>query len=209
MRGKNLVDEAWSGISVQLKRRHDLIPSLVNSVKGYMRHENEVFTNIAALRAQALSASSGSVEDVMKAESQLTGALRTLFALVENYPQLHANQNFMDLQNQLSVLEDEIQMSRRYYNGTAREQNNRVLCFPGNLVAGAFGFSKIVYFELDNETERAVPEVKFETEPTRQEPAPSNPQAAPVEPGAEPADTITTARPTPPRRKRLLAARRK
>ena len=161
VRGRNMVEEAWSGISVQLKRRHDLIPSLVNTVKGYATHEKEVLRQITEARAQAVSASSGSVEAVMKAENGLTQALRSLFAVAENYPQLNASENFLQLQNQLTVLEDEIQMSRRYYNGTARDQNNRVQQFPGNLIAGAFGFSKVAYFELDNESERAVPEVKF------------------------------------------------
>lgn len=160
--GKNMVDEAWSGISVQLKRRHDLVPVLVNSVKGYMTHEQDTLTRIAELRASAVSASSsGSVQAIAHAENQLMGALRSLFAVSENYPDLRANENFMLLQEQLSLLEDEIQLSRRYYNGTARDQNNRVLQFPGNLVAHAFGFNKIDYFELADPAEAAVPEVKF------------------------------------------------
>ena len=162
VRGRNMVDEAWSGISVQLKRRHDLVPVLVNSVKGYMTHEQETLTRIAELRASAVSASSsGSVQAIAHAENQLMGALRSLFAVSENYPDLRANENFMQLQEQLSLLEDEIQLSRRYYNGTARDQNNRVLQFPGNLVAHAFGFNKIDYFELADPAEAAVPEVKF------------------------------------------------
>lgn len=162
VRGRNMVEEAWSGISVQLKRRHDLVPVLVNSVKGYMTHEQETLTRIAELRASAVSASSsGSVQAIAHAENQLMGALRSLFAVSENYPDLRANENFMQLQEQLSLLEDEIQLSRRYYNGTARDQNNRVLQFPGNLVAHAFGFNKIDYFELADPAEAAVPEVKF------------------------------------------------
>ena len=161
VRGKNMVEEAWSGISVQLKRRHDLIPALVNTVKGYATHENEVLRQITEARAQAISASSGSVEGVMQAEQGLMRAMRSLFAVSENYPELKANENFLQLQEQLAGLEDEIQMSRRYYNGTAREQNNRVLQFPGNLIANAFGFSKSAYFELDDESERQAPEVKF------------------------------------------------
>ena len=162
VRGRNMVDEAWSGISVQLKRRHDLIPSLVNAVKGYMTHEQETLTRITELRANAVSASSsGSLQSIANAENQLMGALRSLFAVSENYPALRASENFMQLQEQLSLLEDEIQLSRRYYNGTARDQNNRVLQFPGNLVAGAFGFSKVEYFELTDPAEAAVPEVKF------------------------------------------------
>lgn len=162
VRGRNMVDEAWSGISVQLKRRHDLIPSLVNAVKGYMTHEQETLTRITELRANAVSASSsGSLQSIANAENQLMGALRSLFAVSENYPDLRASENFMQLQEQLSLLEDEIQLSRRYYNGTARDQNNRVLQFPGNLVAHAFGFNKIDYFELADPAEAAVPEVKF------------------------------------------------
>lgn len=157
-----MVEEAWSGIDVQLKRRHDLIPSLVNTVKGYAAHENDVLVKLTEARARAISASSaGSVEGVMKAENSLTQAMRSLFAVAENYPQLRASENFMQLQEQLSMLEDEIQMSRRYYNGSAREQNNRVLQFPSNIVASMFNFTKVEYFELENEAERAVPEVKF------------------------------------------------
>ncbi|WP_462400833.1 LemA family protein [Desulfovibrio piger] len=162
VRGRNMVEEAWSGISVQLKRRHDLVPVLVNSVKGYMTHEQETLTRIAELRASAVSASSsGSVQAIAHAENQLMGALRSLFAVSENYPDLRANENFMQLQEQLSLLEDEIQLSRRYYNGTARDQNNRVLQFPGNLVARAFGFARVEYFELADPAEAEAPEVKF------------------------------------------------
>lgn len=162
VRGRNMVEEAWSGISVQLKRRHDLVPVLVNSVKGYMTHEQETLTRIAELRASAVSASSsGSVQAIAHAENQLMGALRSLFAVSENYPDLRANENFMQLQEQLSLLEDEIQLSRRYYNGTARDQNNRVLQFPGNLVARSFGFARVEYFELADPAEAEAPEVKF------------------------------------------------
>jgi len=161
VRGKNLADEAWSGISVQLKRRHDLVPALVNTVKGYMTHERETLEKVTEARAKAVSVSAGSVEAVMKAENGLMQALRSLLAVAENYPQLRASENFMQLQQQLTVLEDEIQMSRRYYNGTARDQNNRVQQFPGNIIAKMFGFATLTYFELDDESERAAPEVKF------------------------------------------------
>ena len=162
VKGRNMVEEAWSGISVQLKRRHDLVPVLVNSVKGYMTHEQETLTRIAEMRANAVSASSsGSVQAIAHAENQLMGALRSLFAVSENYPDLRANENFMQLQEQLSLLEDEIQLSRRYYNGTARDQNNRVLQFPGNLVARAFGFARVDYCELADPSEAEAPEVKF------------------------------------------------
>lgn len=161
VKGRNMAEEAWSGISVQLKRRHDLIPSLVNTVKAYAQHENDVLRQIAEARSQAVSASSGNVENVLQAEKNLTRAMRSLFAVAENYPQLKASETFLQLQEQLSQLEDEIQMSRRYYNGTVREQNNNVLQFPGNIIAGMFGFARLDYFELTDESEASVPEVTF------------------------------------------------
>ena len=138
VRGRNLVEEAWSGISVQLKRRHDLIPSLVNTVRGYAQHESAVLREVTEARAYALAASSGAVQDVAQAESVLNRALRSLFAVSENYPQLRASENFLQLQEQLAELEDAIQASRRYYNGTARDQNDNVLQFPGNLICNTF-----------------------------------------------------------------------
>ncbi len=160
VRGKNMLEEAWSGIDVQLKRRHDLIPSLVSTVKGYASHEKETLEAVLTARAAAMNASGQGAEKVGNRENQLTQALRSLFALSENYPDLKANQNFLQLQEQLVTLEDELQMARRYYNGQAREQNNRVLTFPTNLLAGLFGFGKEPYFEL-SEAEKAVPEIKF------------------------------------------------
>ena len=146
---------------MQLKRRHDLVPVLVNTVKGYATHEKELFRQVTEARAQAVHVTSGNVDAVMKAENGLSQALRSLFAVAENYPQLNASKNFLQLQEQLATLEDEIQMARRYYNGTARDQNDRVLQFPGNLIAGSLGFNRITFFELDNESERAVPQVNF------------------------------------------------
>ncbi len=163
VRGRNLVEEAWSGISVQLKRRHDLIPSLVNTVRGYAQHESAVLREVTEARAYALAASSGAVQDVAQAENALNRALRSLFAVSENYPQLRASENFLQLQEQLAELEDAIQASRRYYNGTARDQNDNVLQFPGNLVARLFSFNRVEYFELDSEEDRRVPEVNFDT----------------------------------------------
>lgn len=163
VRGRNLVEEAWSGISVQLKRRHDLIPSLVNTVRGYAQHESAVLREVTEARAYALAASSGAVQDVAQAENVLNRALRFLFAVSENYPQLRASENFLQLQEQLAELEDAIQASRRYYNGTARDQNDNVLQFPGNLVARLFSFNRVEYFELDREEDRRVPEVNFDT----------------------------------------------
>ena len=163
VRGRNLVEEAWSGISVQLKRRHDLIPSLVNTVRGYAQHESAVLREVTEARAYALAASSGAVQDVAQAENVLNRALRSLFAVSENYPQLRASENFLQLQEQLAELEDAIQASRRYYNGTARDQNDNVLQVPGNLVARLFSFNRVEYFELDREEDRRVPEVNFDT----------------------------------------------
>ena len=163
VRGRNLVEEAWSGISVQLKRRHDLIPSLVNTVRGYAQHESAVLREVTEARAYALAASSGAVQDVAQAENVLNRALRSLFAVSENYPQLRASENFLQLQEQLAELEDAIQASRRYYNGTARDQNDNVLQVPGNLVARLFSFNRVEYFELDSEEDRRVPEVNFDT----------------------------------------------
>ncbi len=162
VRGRNLAEEAWSGISVQLKRRHDLIPNLVNAVKGYAAHESEVFKAVAEARSVSMEAiRSNDVNAVMSAEKGLSQALGRLFAVAENYPELKANENFLHLQHSLSDLENEIQMARRYYNGASRDQNNRIQQFPGNLVAGSFGFRKFEYFELDNEAEREVPNVQF------------------------------------------------
>ena len=163
VRGRNLVEEAWSGISVQLKRRHDLIPALVNTVKGYAQHEATVLRKVTEARAFALAASSGAVQDVAQAENVLTRALRSLFAVSENYPKLMASENFLQLQGQLAELEDAIQSSRRYYNGTARDQNDSVLQFPGNLIASLFRLNKVEYFELDSEGDRNAPEVNFDT----------------------------------------------
>ena len=161
VRLRNNRENAFADIDVQLKQRYDLVPQLVETVKGYAKHEENTFKEVTEARAYALAASSGAVQDVAQAENVLNRALRSLFAVSENYPQLRASENFLQLQEQLAELEDAIQASRRYYNGTARDQNNRVLQFPGNLVARAFGFGKIEYFELADPAEATVPEVKF------------------------------------------------
>ncbi len=160
VKGKNMLDEAWSGIDVQLKRRHDLIPSLVSTVKGYAAHEKGTLEAVLNARAAAMNASGQGADKVASTENQLSSTLRSLLALSENYPELKANENFLQLQEQLSTLEDDIQMARRYYNGQAREQNNRVLTFPSNMLAGMFGFHKEPCFAL-NEAEKAVPEIQF------------------------------------------------
>ncbi len=138
-------DSAWSDIDVQLKRRHDLIPNLVETVKGYATHEKSTFENIAKFRSQAMQAS-GPV-DKAAAENQLTGALKSLFAVAENYPQLQASQEFTQLQNSLNETEDAIQNSRRYYNAVVRDLNTKIQSFPTNILAGMFGFQQKQFFE--------------------------------------------------------------
>ncbi len=159
VRLKNMVEEAWSGIDVQLKKRYSLIPNLVNTIKGYATHEKEVFENVAAMRSAGINAKT--IEEHSKAENAITQALGRLFAGAENYPDLKANTNFLELQNQLSAVEHDIQLARRYYNGTARDKNIAVESFPSNLVASMFGFAKSAYFELDDAKERETPTVDF------------------------------------------------
>lgn len=156
---KAMVDEAWSGINVQLKRRYDLIPNLVAVVKQYSIHEKEVLENITKMRSISMNAAS--ITDKASAESGLSGALKTLFAVAENYPDLKANQNFLSLQGDLGKLEDELQLSRRYYNGATRNYNASVGMFPSKLVAQFTGFAAAPYFELDNAAERQAPQIKF------------------------------------------------
>lgn len=159
VRKRNMVEEAWSGIDVQLKRRNDLIPNLVATVKGYASHEKSTLEEVVQLRNQAQSAQS--VTETAQAQGMLGAALGKLFALAENYPDLKANTTFLELQSTLAEIEEQIQMARRYYNGAARELNISVESFPSNLIAGRFGFTKADFFELESETERAVPEVAF------------------------------------------------
>lgn len=159
VRSRNLVEEGWSGIDVQLKKRADLIPNLVQTVKGYMGHEREVLERVTELRSQAQHASS--MEETAKTEGLLSQALGRLFALAENYPDLKANQNFIELQHALSDVENSIEMARRYYNGAVRNNNILVESFPSNIVAGTFRFHKAEYFEIEEPAERLVPEVEF------------------------------------------------
>ncbi len=162
VKNRNLAEEAFSGIDVQLKRRADLVPNLVETVKAYAAHEQGVLEEVTRYRAQAQQAAQqGGVAERAQAESLLGGALGRLFAVAENYPDLKANQNFLDLQQQLSRLEDDIQLARRYYNGSVRNLNVKVESFPSNLVANAFGFTKREYFELENPEDRQVPAVNF------------------------------------------------
>lgn len=162
VRSRNQVDEAWSDIDVQLKRRYDLIPNIMETVKGYAAHEKEVFENVTKARAAAMKAEeAGDPKAAGEAENMLSGALKTLFAVAENYPELKANQNFLQLQDELSDTENKIQASRRFYNGVVRDFNTRVQVFPTNLIAGMLGFGKREFFELENEGEREAPKVKF------------------------------------------------
>jgi LemA protein len=156
---KNMMAEAWSGIDVQLKRRHDLIPNLVNTVQGYAQHEKGLLENISQLRSQSIS--STNIDAKAAAETQLSQGLRQLFAVAEAYPDLKANQNFLDLQQKLSDVEDQLQLARRYYNGTARDFNVRVTSFPGTLVASKFNFLPAPYFGVDSPADRDVPNVNF------------------------------------------------
>jgi LemA protein len=156
---KNLVAEAWSGIDVQLKKRYDLIPNLVETVKGYAAHEKETFESVTRARAAAQQATT--VEGQQMAEKNLNSALMNLIAVAERYPELKANTNFLELQNMLSVVEGDLEKARRYYNGNVREQNTLIESFPSNLIANSYGFTKSVFFELENPAEKNAPSVKF------------------------------------------------
>jgi LemA protein len=156
------VREAWSDIDVQLKRRYDLIPNLVETVKGYAAHEKTVFENVTQARANAIAAgATGSPEQRAQAENVLTGALRSVFAVAEAYPQLQASQNFRDLQENLTATEDKIAFARRFYNGNVRDYNTGLQTFPTNILAGMFGFTAEQYFELADAKEREAPKVSF------------------------------------------------
>jgi len=157
---RNRAKEAWADIEVQLKRRYDLIPNLVNTVKGYATHESSAFENVTKARAAALGASS--MVEKGQAENILTGALKSVFAISEAYPELKANQNFLALQNELSDTENKIQAARRFYNGNVRDLNTSVESFPGNVIAGTFKFSKMEFFDIpDNDAAQNPVEVKF------------------------------------------------
>ena len=156
---RTLVEEAWSGINVQLKKRHDLIPNLMETVRGYATHERETFESVTKARTNAIQAQDVKTQEV--AENQLSGALMRLMAISERYPELKANQNFMHLQQQLGIIETDIEKSRRYYNGAVRQKNIAIDTFPSNLVANMFNFSKSPFFELESEAEKAVPQIKF------------------------------------------------
>jgi LemA protein len=157
------VDNAWSDIDVQLKRRHDLIPNVVETVKGYAAHERQVFENVTAARANAVAATGPQQQG--QAENALTGALRQLFAVAENYPDLKASRNFLELQNELTDTEDKIQASRRFYNMTVRDLNVKIEQFPSSIVARFANAQQREFFELDDVGEREVPAVSFGAAP--------------------------------------------
>ncbi len=160
VRARNEVKNAWSSIDVQLKRRHDLIPNLLETVKGYAAYERGTLDAVVKARQQAVSFS-GSVEDRAKVENVLTQSLRSLFALAEAYPDLKANQNFLALQEELSGTENKIGFARQYYNDAAMRFKNRVEMFPSNIIAGMFNFQVEPFFQMEEAGERAVPQVSF------------------------------------------------
>ena len=159
IRLRNQVKNAWSQIDVQLKRRHDLIPNLIEAVKGYMVHERETLQNITNARTQAMSATT--IEDKSKAELKLTDAMTKFNLVVENYPDLKANQNFLSLQEELSSTENKISFSRQNYNDQVLYYNNKIEMFQSNILAGMLNFAKEAFFELEDKGERAVPKVSF------------------------------------------------
>jgi len=155
----NRAKEAWADIDVQLKRRYDLIPNLVNTVKGYATHESSVFEKVTQARAKAIGA--GNIEEKGKAENMLTGALKSVFAVAEAYPELKANQNFLKLQEELSDTENKIQAARRFFNTNVRDLNTRVESFPNNIIASLFHFSSMEFFQLEEAAARSPVDVKF------------------------------------------------
>lgn len=160
IKGKNQFTEAWADIEVQLKRRYDLIPNLVNTVKGYATHESSAFEKVTQARSQAMQASS--LADHGKAEGELSGTLKSLFAISEAYPELKANANFIELQKELSDTENKIQAARRFYNGTVRDFNTRLQSVPSNIIGNLFGFKSAEFFDLaDNDAAQQPVEVKF------------------------------------------------
>ena len=156
---RNQTQEAWADIDVQLKRRYDLIPNLVNAVKGYAAHESGVFEKVSQARAVAMGAQTP--EAKAEANNALAGTLKTLFAVAEAYPELKANENFLQLQNELSDTEDKIQAARRFYNGNVRDFNTKLQVFPTNMIGNALGFKAYGFYEITNAVEKEVPKVQF------------------------------------------------
>lgn len=190
---RNRTQEAWSEIDVELKRRHDLIPNLVSTVQGYAAHEKGTFEAVTEARANAVSAgATGDPGKIAPAENALSGALRSLFAVAENYPQLRAVESFLQLQETLTSTEDKIEYARRYYNTSARDYNIALQSFPRNVIAGPFGFKAVAFFATDAE-DRAVPEVSF----AGSEPGASSPSSVPAAAPEGPPPAIGTQGPPP------------
>ena len=154
-----LVNEAWSGIDVQLKKRFDLIPNLIETVKGYAKHEEGIFTKVTELRSNMMK--SENPEELSKYEGELRSTLKSLFAVAENYPNLKADQNFQKLQDSLQEIEDELEGARRYYNGTVRDLNRIIVTFPNNIIAGMININKRDFFEIENDEEKENVKVSF------------------------------------------------
>ncbi len=187
---RNRTQEAWSEIDVELKRRHDLIPNLVSTVQGYAAHERGTFEAVTKARADAVSAgATGDPDQIVPAENALSGALRSLFAVAENYPQLRAVESFVQLQETLTATEDKIEYARRYYNTSARDYNTALQTFPRNLIAGPFNFKAVAFFETD-EIDRAVPEVTFPGTSPLANTAPPGPPPAMGDQGPPPATGV-------------------
>jgi LemA protein len=188
---RNRTQEAWSEIDVELKRRHDLIPNLVSTVQGYAAHEQGTFQAVTQARANAVTAgATGDPAKIGPAENVLSGALRSLFAVAENYPQLRAVESFLQLQETLTATEDKIEYARRYYNTSARDYNTALQTFPRNVIAGSFGFKAVAFFSTDEE-DRAVPQVSFPgAGPAAAGPASSGPPLATGSEGPPPSAGI-------------------
>ena len=183
VRRRNRTQESWSQIDVELKRRHDLIPNLVETVKGYASHERGTFEAVTNARAAAVSAgATGDPASIAPAENALSASLRSLFAVAENYPQLRAVESFTQLQEQLTATEDKLEFARRYYNTSARDYNIALQTFPRNLLAESFGFHPVGFFEAD-ESDRAVPKVAFGDASPSGPPEAGGPQDGPPQPG--------------------------
>lgn len=190
---RNHADEAWSDIDVQLKRRYNLIPNIVETVKGYAEHEDTVFTKVTEARSNAINA--GSLKEQAQAENMLSGALKSLFAVAEDYPDLKANENFMQLQNELVDTEDKIQAARRFYNGTVRDYNTKLQQFPNSLVANVFKFEDKEFFEVEDEEQKEVVEVSFDKD--KEEKTEELPVEAPAEAPAEETPAVEEVPETP------------
>ena len=160
VRTRNTTDESWSGVDTELKRRYDLIPNLVETVKGYATHERETFKRVIEARNRA-AANHGSPEDQARDENNLVGSMKQLFAVAEGYPDLKASRSFLALQEELTTTENRIQRARRFYNANVRDLANRIETFPSNLIAGMFGFERREFFEIEDSSQRAAPSIDF------------------------------------------------